>query len=99
MRESLENTAYFGVPKTFFSGRGPNCDNNFIEKISKTILACVDKFAPLITVKLQHISNDWIANEIEKAITKRDNYFIYGCNRQVALIKICTRDKGMYLHR
>ena len=54
----------------------PECDN-LVEKISKTILECVDKFAPLTAVKRrqQHNSNDWITNEIRNAITKKDKLF------------------------
>ena len=66
---------------------------NFLRKISKTILEGVDKFAFLATVKIQHNSNDWILNENKDAITKKTNYFNQACNRQVMLIMIRTRGK------
>ena len=67
-----------------------NCEK-FIEQISKTKLACVDKFAPQKSVKIQYISNDWITNKIKNA--KQEKKFTIAFNRKVKVIKSVQQTK------
>lgn len=52
----------------------PNC-GHYVQNISKTTMECVDRFAPLTTVKIKQYSNDWITNKVKNAITKRNKLF------------------------
>ena len=42
------------------------------EKIARTIIESVDRFAPETFIKLQNNGNDWVTNKVENAVTKRD---------------------------
>ena len=48
---------------------------NDLEKIAKTILLCVEKFAPMIESTEKKVPNDWNNNKLKNEITKRNKLF------------------------
>ena len=48
---------------------------SYTEQISRCILECIDRFAPVTEFKRKENLNDWITNSIKNAITKRDQLF------------------------
>ena len=45
------------------------------EKIARSIIECVDRFAPETFIKSQNNRNDWETNKVKKAVTNRDELF------------------------
>ena len=48
---------------------------NYTEQISRYILECIERFAPVTGIKTKENPTDWITNTIKNAITKRNQLF------------------------
>ena len=46
-----------------------------LETIAKTIMRCVNKFAPEQETTVRKVSNDWITKKLKKEITRRNKFF------------------------
>ena len=46
-----------------------------VRSIVNSVIECVDIFAPLRVSSVKESSNQWITNEIKKAVTKRNKLF------------------------
>ena len=48
---------------------------NYTEQISRCILECIERFAPVTEIKTKENPTDWITNTIKNAITERNQLF------------------------
>ena len=61
-----------------------------LETIAKTIMRCVNKFAPEQETTVRKVSNDWITKKLKNEITRRNKFF-------QKWIKCPTKENGNFI--